>query len=117
MKINVIEAVHEGYLTKHIYDSWRVGMITLAERFEKITYLERHNLTDEIFILLKGKAVLIGKDEEGMHFLEMEAGKLYCVPKSYWHNIRMYENSVVVVVENADTSRENSEYMDCLVEL
>ena len=117
MKIDVIEAMHEGYMTKHIYDSWRVGLITPAERFEKITYLERHNLTDEIFILLNGRAVLIGKDNEGLHTIELENGKLYCVPKAYWHNIRIYENSVVAVVENADTSKENTDYMDCIVEV
>ena len=117
MKIDIIEANHEGYMTKHMYDSWRVGLITLAERFEKITYLERHNQTDEIFILLNGRAILIGRDNEGLHTIELECGKLYCVPKAYWHNIRMYENAVVAVVENADTSKENTEYMDCIVEV
>lgn len=117
MKIDVIEAKHEGYQTKHIYESWRVGLITPAERFKKITYLERHNLTDEIFILLSGSAVLIGKDDDGIQMIELEFGKLYCVPKAYWHNIRIYENSVVAVVENADTSKENTEYIDCIVNL
>ncbi len=115
--IDVIEAKHEGYMTKHIYDTWRVGLITPAERFEKITYLERHNETDEIFILLKGKAVLICKDCEGLHTIELESGKLYCVPKACWHNIRIYEDTVIAVVENADTSKENTEYMDCIVEM
>ena len=117
MKIDVIEASHEGYMTKHSFESWRVGLITPAERFETITYLERHNLTDEIFILLTGRAVLIGRDEDGIHLIPLETGKLYCVPKAYWHNIRIYENSVVAVVENADTSKENTEYIDCIVNL
>lgn len=117
MKIDVIDATHEGYLTKHIYESWRVGLITPAERFEKITYLERHNLTDEIFILLTGRAVLIGKDDDGLHMIELESGKLYCVPKAYWHNVRVYQNTVVAVVENVDTSKENTDYLDCVVDL
>ena len=113
MNISVIEAEHIGYMTKYVYDSWRVGLITPAERFEKITYLERHNQTDEIFILLKGKAVLIGKnDRNEVHTIELDNGKLYCVPKTFWHNIRIYEHSLVAVIENADTTKENTDYMD-----
>ena len=115
MMIEVKEATHEGYMTKHIYASWRIGLITPAERFEKITYLERHNETDEIFILLNGRAVLIGKDKYGLHTIELECGKLYCVHKAYWHNIRLYEHSIVAVVENADTSKGNTEYIDCII--
>ena len=70
-RIEVIKAAHEGYRTMYVADSWRVGLITPAERFEKITYLERHNKTDEIFILLSGRAVLIGMDEEGCHTMEL----------------------------------------------
>lgn len=114
MKIDVIEAGHEGYRTKYQNASWRVGMITPAERFENITYLERHNQTDEIFILLKGRAVLIGREDEILYTIELEAGKLYCVPEGCWHNIRMYEDSVVAVIENSDTSGENTDYAPIL---
>ncbi len=112
-KIEIYEAAKEGYETKLKYGAWRIGLITPAERFTNITYLERHDLTDEAFILLNGAATLLHLDgEERLHSYEMEIGKIYNVPVGGWHNVRIEPDSLVMVVENAETSKENSEYRD-----
>ena len=41
----------------------------------------------------------------------MEPHKLYNVPKGIWHHIFTKEGTSVLIVENEDTSPENSEYI------
>ena len=74
----------------------------------RYTYLERHHLTDAVFVLLAGSASLvIGLEKAETH---MEQGKLYNVKKGTWHALLMSEDAKVVIVENHDTCRENTEY-------
>jgi len=81
----------------------------IAEIFDKITYLERHNETDEIFVLMEGSAQLIfNEDKERM---TMEKNKLYNVPKGMWHNIKVSQDAVLLIFENENTSRENTDYI------
>lgn len=86
-------------------EGWKIGMLRYSDRFSKFKVLERHNKTDEAFVLLKGKATLYTEDES----VEMESGTLYNVPKGVWHHITVSEDATVMVVENSDTSAENTE--------
>jgi mannose-6-phosphate isomerase-like protein (cupin superfamily) len=113
--MKILEVKKEGYQTVHSFDNgdgWRVGLISYAERFtnEGMTYLERHNLTDEIFLLLRGEAVLL-LDAQKVS-VQMEKGKAYNVEQGEWHNIILEKDSIVAVVENKNTSKENTDYMD-----
>ena len=100
----------EGYDRTHIYDSWCVAFLNYAERFDKITYLERHLLTDEVFVLLQGSAELwIGETCERV---KLEPFKIYNVKAGVWHAIRVSRDAKVLIVENSNTAKENSEYMD-----
>ena len=99
----------EGYDRTLTYGAWRVAFLNHAERFENTTYLERHLLTDEVFVLLCGEAeLLIGERGETV---KMEPCKLYNVKVGVWHNIRVSRDAKVLVVENSDTGKENSEYL------
>ncbi len=99
----------EGYKTVHAFEGWRVAYLTYADRFDNIKYIERHNETDEIFVLMQGSATLI--INEDMEKVEMKKNLIYNIPKGVWHNIRVSKDAVVMIVENADTSKENSEYI------
>ncbi len=100
----------EGYQTVMRFGAWRVAYLNYADRFDRITYLERHMLTDEAFILLKGQGtLLVGEDAATV---VMEPNKLYNIKQGEWHAIRVSRDAQVLIVENADTSRENSEYKD-----
>ena len=67
-------------------------------------------LTDEIFMLLEGEAtLLVGETPE---FIKMQKNVMYNVPKSEWHAIKVSKDALVLVVENNDTGKHNSEYMD-----
>ena len=101
----------EGYNVLTKYQSWRVAVITYAERFERrnIHRLERHMKTDEVFVLMDGKATLfIGQAGTPV---DMEPYKAYNVKFGVWHGICVSANAKVLICENDDTGAENTEYM------
>ena len=109
--IEVYDYKGENYQTAMRFDSWRVaylnhGKIFAEENFKKI---ERHNESDEVFVLLSGNATLIIGEE--LNRIEMEPHKLYNVPKGVWHHIFTVEGTSVLIIENADTGDANSEYL------
>ena len=84
---------------------WKVGMLRFNERFSSLREMERHMLTDEVFVLISGSATLYTDGET----LEMEIGTVYTVPAAVWHHIVVSEDASVLVVENRNTSIENTE--------
>lgn len=103
--MQIIESKDEGYKTVHVFESWRIGLIRRNERFSKFEELERHMKTDEAFILLEGGATLY--DEENNY--RMESGKIYNFRKGEYHHVVIDEDGLVMVVENADTTADNTE--------
>ena len=109
MEIDIYTPTTDGYEIAHSFESWRVAYLSYSKKMDNITYIERHMETDEIFVLLKGSAtLLIG---EKMEQTEMESGKIYNVPKGVWHNITVSKDALVLIVENQNTCKDNSEYM------
>lgn len=97
------------------YEGWRVAILNYADKFlrENTTFLERHDLTDEVFVLLNGACALyIGSggdaDAGEITLVPMEQGKLYNVKKGVWHNLTCTPGTALLIVENADTSPCNS---------
>ena len=84
---------------------WKIGLLGYSERFARYAESERHLLTDEAFVLLEGEATL--HTDEGETYLEPL--KVYCVPAGEWHHITLSREGKVLVVENRNTSRENTE--------
>ena len=108
MDIEVLEYTGDGYSKVMSYGAWRVATINYAERFDEknITRLERHILTDEVFVLLEGSATLIS--DSGRYV--MEKGKMYNVKAGAWHAISVSRDAKVLIVENEDTCIDNTEY-------
>ncbi|MBQ3125309.1 MAG: cupin domain-containing protein [Clostridia bacterium] len=101
----------ESYRDAMRFGSWRVAYLNHGKPFmeENFKKIERHNESDEVFILLTGKATLI--IGEGLNKIEMEPHKLYNVPKGVWHHIFTTEGTSVLIVENDDTGAENTEFL------
>ena len=83
--------------------------------FPWFTYLERHNETDELFVLLEGECTLYVADGVGdalgqISTVVMEKRKMYNIKKGVWHNLAGNEQMVLLIVENADTSKGNSDF-------
>lgn len=91
-------------------EKWKIGLLKYSERFSKLCVWERHMKTDEVFVLLEGNACLHIKDSnEKVSQTQMEKGFVYNVPKCEWHHIVVSPDALVLVVENSDTSKENTE--------
>lgn len=81
---------------------------------ESIERLEVHHESDEQFILVKGKAILLlaeSKDSfDDTKLIPMEIGKIYNVPKENWFNTITEKNTKLMYVQDAGTTDKNSEY-------
>lgn len=102
----------EGYKSMIFYEGWRVAYLRHADRFDKdlVDKMERHMLTDEVFVLLEGEGFLIIGEEDKV--CPMEKNKLYNVKKAVWHAVCVSEDALVLIVENADTGLPNTEYRE-----
>jgi len=106
----------EGYLPLIDFNTWRVAILRWEQASlpENIEMMERHNQTDEVFVLLEGQATLILGDNttkvDDIQPQELEPCKLYNVKQSTWHTILLSRDASILIVENRDTGDENSEY-------
>ena len=105
MEYEVFEYNGEGYDRTMNFGEWRVAFLNYAERFDKIDKLERHMLTDEVFVLLCGSATLY-TDTESM---KMKPCHVYNIPCGIWHHVVVSEDALVMVAENQNTSKANTE--------
>ena len=116
--IEVKEYTADGYQPLINYESWRVAILKYCDELlpENITKMQKHNQTDEVFVLLEGECILFlaeGDEEiEEIHAQNMEPLKVYNVKKSVWHTHTLSEDAVVLIVENDDTCLDNSPEKD-----
>jgi hypothetical protein len=105
-----------GYKPLVDYANWRVAILNFSEelRTENITALQRHNETDEVFVLLRGRCILfIGDGDEAVASIygqDMMPHTLYNVKKKVWHSHTLSEDAMVLIVENRDTTYDNSPF-------
>ena len=95
----------EGFKVMTSFEGWKVGVLRYNERFSRLGEMERHLLTDEVFVLVEGTATLYTENEA----VNMEIGTVYTIPVGVWHHIVVREDATVLVVENSNTSIDNSE--------
>ena len=91
---------------------WTLAALNYADRFDEknIVDLERHNLTDETFVLLEGEAtLLVGEKAERVPMVPL---RYYNVRAGIWHNITVKPGTRCLVAENANTSKDNTDYLD-----
>lgn len=99
-----------GFDTVHTFEGWKVAFITYAEQYGELKTVKRHTKTDEAFVLVKGEATLFTADgDEPLEKTALQKEKLYIVKKNTWHHLRVSEDALLIVVENSDTSKENTE--------
>lgn len=113
-ELDILETNEEGYARVVEFETWVAANINYAPRYDELNFyqVERHLKTDEVFILTEGEATLvIGKDLERV---PMEKGKMYNVKQGVWHHIFLSKDAKVLVIENSDTGKANTEYWDIL---
>ena len=99
-----------GFDTLHTFEGWKVAFITSAEQYGEPKVLKRHTQTDEVFVLVNGKATLFTADgDEVPNETELQKEKVYIVKSNTWHHLQVSKDALLVVIENSDTSKENTE--------
>ena len=99
-----------GFDTVHTFEGWKVAFITCAEQYGELKLVKRHTQTDEVFVLVKGEATLYtANGDESLQTTVLEKEKLYIVKRNTWHHLQVSEDALLVVVENSDTTKENTE--------
>ena len=110
--IEIIENPNNGngFDVLHTFEGWKVAFLTYADQFDELKVIKRHTLTDEAFLLIKGSATMYtASGNEPLKKTEMEKDKLYIVKKNIWHHVKVSEDALIFVVENSNTTKENSE--------
>ncbi|NLP34680.1 MAG: hypothetical protein GX359_05715 [Clostridiales bacterium] len=103
-----------GYQPMIDYQSWRVAILRYHEELEvpNLMTMQKHDETDEVFVLLDGNCTLFvgGKGDEigEISGVAMEQLKLYNVKKGVWHTHTLDKAATVLIIENQDTSDQNS---------
>ena len=104
----------EGYLPLIDFESWRVAELRYIDELEpdRIDNMQKHNETDEIFVVLEGDFTLFlggNGDESGeIEAIKLEPLKLYNVKKGTFHTHTPEKNCTCLIVENKNTTDDNS---------
>ncbi|AGB40272.1 WxcM-like protein [Halobacteroides halobius DSM 5150] len=120
--LEIKEYTAEGYKPLIDYGEWRVAILKYCDELlpQKINKMQKHDQTDEVFVLLEGECILfLGEGEEeiiDIHAKNMEPLKLYNIKRSVWHTHTLSQDAVVLIVENEDTCLANSPEKELTVE-
>lgn len=117
MDIEVREYTAPGYAPVIDYESWRVAVLNDCEELEvqNLKTMQKHLLSDEVFVLLKGSCTLFtggsGDSVGKISSVSMKPYKCYNVKAGVWHTHTLTPDSSVLIVENRDTCDANSPTM------
>ncbi|MDD3367974.1 MAG: cupin [Lachnospiraceae bacterium] len=118
MKIASYEFAGEGMSRVYENEKWTIGIKNWkpANDVTGISNLERHNKTDELFVLLQGHCTLIFANEENgslkFDAVKMEPNKVYNIPATLWHNTITQKDTKMILMEDVSTSMDNSDVKD-----
>jgi hypothetical protein len=103
----------QGYQPLVFSHDWQAALLNWEPIFdlENIGQIERHNQTDEIFVLVKGKAALFCITPDGyMQVENMLPNVIYNVIQGTWHNLLSTRDATWIIVENRNTHLGDVEY-------
>lgn len=98
--------------------TWRVALLNFTPELtpDRIGEFQRHDESDELFILLRGRCILFigeGRDSVTQLFAQkMEPFYLYNVKSGAWHTHVLSPDAKVLIIENRNTSRANSPHLE-----
>jgi hypothetical protein len=120
--LDITEYTGEGYQPLIAYGEWRVAILRYIDELlpHNIGKMQRHNNTDEIFVLLQGRCILFigtGTDRVAEILAEdMQPLKLYNMKRGTWHTHTLDQHATVLIIENDDTGPGNSPEIDLSAE-
>ena len=118
--MNILNYEFNGEGMQRVFENetWTVGIKNWkpANDVTGIDCLERHNKTDELFVLVEGSCTLVyaNETEGGLEFgaVKMEKDKVYNIPATLWHNTITCKDTKMILIEDSNTSMENSDILN-----
>lgn len=113
--LEIYTHTERGFKPMVNFGSWRTAFSNGPSTYERkeIRSLSRHLETDEVFVLIRGSCLLVtaGNGDAPAELTKtwMETGKMYNVTRGTWHSSIQLPGTTVMVVENSDTGKHNSE--------
>lgn len=110
--LEVYDWAGEGFAPLVFTEGWQAALLNWEPLFDRrnLDEIERHNKTDEVFVLLRGQALLFTRPADGaLQAVEMKAGTIYNVPAGVWHNLVATRDVSFLIVENRDTHLYDTE--------
>ena len=104
-----VEFPPSGFVPLFDTDRYRIGLVGYTPRFAAFGEMERHNKTDEFFVLLKGEADLYTEEGGKPRKEAMCPAELYRVPLGMWHHLVISPDAKVLIIENYDISGQDTE--------
>ncbi len=114
--IDILSPEKNGFETIFQKDGWKAAFITHSSSYAELTEMKRHMKTEEVFTLLSGHATIFTLEEDILTETPMEEGKVYVIGRGTYHHVKTSADALLFVVENSDTSKENTERMDYYVD-
>lgn len=110
--LEISKWIQEGYAPLVFSQGWQVAILNWEPGAEvkAIHRVERHILTDEVFVLLDGSAALVIAEADKLSVVEAIPETIYNVTKGTWHTVIGSRDSVWLIVENKDTHLGDTEY-------
>jgi ureidoglycolate hydrolase len=112
----------EGYTPLMHYEKWRIAELRYCEELlpQNISRFQRHNKTDEAFILLAGHCTLfLGGNAPQIGEIDgqpMKPLKVYNIHRGTWHSHTLSPDATVLIIENEDTCGGNSPEQELMEE-
>jgi hypothetical protein len=100
-----------GYQPLVFSAGWQAALLNWEPAMDlaSLSEIERHNQTDEVFVLWRGRGALFISTDEGMTLLEMKAGEVVNVRRGTWHGVLADRQASWVIVEGRDAHLNDTE--------
>ena len=117
--MNILQYEFGGEGMQRVFENekWTVGIKNWkpANDITGIDCLERHNRTDELFVLIAGSCTLLFANEKdgGLEIgaVKMEPNKVYNIPATLWHNTITCKDTKMILIEDSSTCSDNTDIL------
>ncbi len=91
---------------------WLTALMNWSPRFDRSAQriVEAHPMTDEVFVLLRGKSILFITNEAGLTVIDMIPGVVYNVTRGTYHNVIGSRDATWLIVESPDDPSVPTQY-------
>jgi mannose-6-phosphate isomerase-like protein (cupin superfamily) len=111
-RVDILKWEGQGFRSLIECDAWIVALMNWEHRFDAtgVGDIERHNETDEVFVLMRGRGFLFIATEDGIRAFDMALGLVYNVTKGTWHSVIGNKDTSWLIVESRNTSPANTDH-------